>query len=392
MTARRQLSAKRPICEMNQGTTFPTISPAIPQSFCERLLAAGEYLKTNPDYTDPRIAAINLGDAKRIVTIPDLWRYFNLPGTPASSCLSPFRSERHPSFSIDKEGRFFYDHGVGSGGDQIDFLSLCAPVMDWWGLMDFLITMARHKVENGEVSFSSQTRSSARAKIVTKSKPNAPVLRIGTGDELAQLAVDRGLTVEGLKYASDAGVLRFLRCCGLPCWVVLDASGWCYEARRLDGKMFSETKGGLPARKAHTLLGSAKNWPVGTANIARLATDPVLVVEGGPDLLAAYDLCFRLGRFDCRPISFLGRGVRQIHAEALPAFECRHVRIVPHIDHDNGGVQAAKLWAEQLAGTGARIEIFHLDRVQHPGSGIKDLNDLVKLCGDRVEPLARLLP
>jgi CHC2-type zinc finger protein len=57
-----------------------------------------------------------------IVTVDQLWQHFGFkPRGRANPVCSPFRDERHPSFSVYDEGRRWKDHGTGEGGDAFDF-------------------------------------------------------------------------------------------------------------------------------------------------------------------------------------------------------------------------------------------------------------------------------
>ncbi len=69
------------------------------------------------------IAASPLENALAKLTIPDLaaqlfpgWRF-------GKSCPSPFREDRHPSFSVYDNGRRWKDHATSEGGDVVDFLA-----------------------------------------------------------------------------------------------------------------------------------------------------------------------------------------------------------------------------------------------------------------------------
>ena len=67
---------------------------------------------------------LRINEAKAKLTIPVLWQMFTLAGKPAKSCRSPFREDRHPSFSVSDDGRYFHDFATGEKGDAIDF---CRP-------------------------------------------------------------------------------------------------------------------------------------------------------------------------------------------------------------------------------------------------------------------------
>ena len=76
----------------------------------------------------------------------------------------------------------------------------------------------------------------------------------------------------------------------------------------MDGLIFPAL-GDLAERKAHTLRGSCKSWPVGVAVLQkRPHIRAVLLVEGGPDYLAALHLCLERKVHDALPVAMLGRG------------------------------------------------------------------------------------
>lgn len=61
--------------------------------------------------------------AKQKLRIPELWRLLGLPGEPKASCRSPFRDERHASFSIFADGQAARDHAMGENFDGPQFLA-----------------------------------------------------------------------------------------------------------------------------------------------------------------------------------------------------------------------------------------------------------------------------
>ena len=66
-----------------------------------------------------------LDAAKARVTIADAWHALGLPGEPRRTCCSPFREDRHPSFSIFADGRGWKDFATGEAGDVVSFVK-CA--------------------------------------------------------------------------------------------------------------------------------------------------------------------------------------------------------------------------------------------------------------------------
>ena len=73
----------------------------------------------------------------------------------------------------------------------------------------------------------------------------------------------------------------------------------------MDGAFFPAV-GPLPERKAHTLRGSKKNWPVGISLPADLTKHfrKVLLLEGSGDLVAGYHFALA-GPADWLPIAIL---------------------------------------------------------------------------------------
>lgn len=188
------------------------------------------------------------------------------------------------------------------------------------------------------------------------------------GQAVAKL---RGIGEEGIRIAGGVlGVLGFGEVGGFECWILADANRKLAEARRMDGKPFPAI-GSLGERKAHTLKGSSKSWPLGMATTRFTIPPglPVILTEGGADYLAACDLLFHAKR-EFVPVAMLGAS-QSIHPDALPWFKGRDVLILAH--PDGAGWNSAKRWAAQLKSTEANPTAHQLDG--------GDLNDLLKLHG-----------
>lgn len=177
----------------------------------------------------------------------------------------------------------------------------------------------------------------------------------------------------GLELAHLHGALRFGIAYGFPCWLATDRTNRCAVARRLDGERFP-AKGERGEEKALSLPGTTTKWPAGLitqADPETLRADrvPFVLVEGGPDLLAAYCI---LARFpadskDVQPVAMLGSSA-SIPDEALPFFASRPGVILAH--GDNAGHKAADRWGKQLQAASCRVTLRHLPEG-------KDLNDLI---------------
>jgi hypothetical protein len=210
-------------------------------------------------------------------------------------------------------------------------------------------------------------------------------LHPGTEQDWRALADLRGFSLPAIGLASSMGVLRFGTVHHHPCWIVTDESRRVAEARRVDGKPFPAI-GPLGERKAHTLAGSDKSWPVGLMPRHSVPQHfrRIVIVEGGPDLLAAYHFLLEHGVLDTLPVAMLGRSCKSLHTGALGIFRERSVKIYPHADADDGGLQAAQHWTDSLVDSGVTaVSGFRFAGLKmEDGSLAKDLNDCVHLCPD----------
>jgi hypothetical protein len=202
-------------------------------------------------------------------------------------------------------------------------------------------------------------------------------LRRGTRSELETVAAQRKVDFWAVASMQQCGVLRFGAVCGAPCWIVMDQSGHCAEARRMDGALFGDM-GRLAARKTHTLPGSFRSWPVGllldgpwTEHFQKL-----LWLEGSGDLAAGYHFAVPAGNW--LPVAMLGASVKQLHPEAAKWLRGKQVRLVPHVDV--AGRAAMDRWAVLLHGLGCAVDTFELEGLRRAdGSPVKDLNDCTEL-------------
>jgi hypothetical protein len=217
-------------------------------------------------------------------------------------------------------------------------------------------------------------------------------LRKSKPGEIEQIVANRKIDEMALRQVESFGVLRFGEVWDQPSWVLTDHSGRCAEARRLNNRAYPEV-GDLTERKAHTLGGSRKDWPVGLRvdrgpDFEYLdAAEIICLVEGGPDYLAAWHFILAEPYPSmCLPATILGRGVaKRIHQQALKLCAKKRIRIFPHADADNGGLKRACDWAWQFEEAGCTVEIFDLRGLTKvDGSPVKDLNDLIEL-----DPLQR---
>lgn len=208
-----------------------------------------------------------------------------------------------------------------------------------------------------------------------------------TPGDLDALADLRGITRDGLRLAVKRGLLGMLPDFkGHRAWVVFDASRNAAQARRLDGQPWPTPDGGNV--KASSLPGTRAGWPVGLDAIGP-QHGAILLLEGGPDLLAAHVFLAAENREDnAAAVAMLGATAR-IAPDALDAFKGRRVRIVAHADAP--GQEAAQRWGQQLDPLAARLDVVTLGTLRRrDGAPCKDLNDALHVDADAFEQ-ARIL-
>jgi hypothetical protein len=328
----------------------------------------------------------DIEQAKEKLRIPGVWSHLGLAGKPSKSCRCPWREDKKPSLSVFQDGRAWNDFATGEGGDAIDFFAKAT------GLERGSAT--RQFIELAGLATSIVPVTVARQIDGPKLPDDFRRLTRAEGQQLAKL---RRLSLDALSTADSLGLLRFGKVHGVPSWILTDSRQLCIEARTMSGKPFPAV-GKLPERKAHTIAGSKKSWPIGAAVLGRreLQFTKVMLVEGGPDLLAAIHFLHERGNYHTLPVALLGReaGKNGIHPEALPLFAGKHVRIYPHCDPDGGGDRSAKLLAEQLIHAGAtNVDGFSFANLRRSdGKRVTDLNDAVLIAPERELELQELLP
>jgi hypothetical protein len=171
-----------------------------------------------------------------------------------------------------------------------------------------------------------------------------------------------------------------------PAWIVTDATRRNAQGRRLDGEPWQ----GIGSKKAKTLPGCDPSWPIGAADIGERPL--VLLCEGQPDFCAALLVAWFEGLPVDRvaPVCMTGAG-NTIHADALPLFAGKRVRIAVHADDQ--GREAGERWATQLYRAGAvAVDGVHFEGLtKRDGQPVKDLADFVTLLDPDEPPAVRVL-
>lgn len=296
--------------------------------------------------------------------MPMLLAKLGLAAYAKRSCPSPLRPDHNPSWGIIQRegGWYFKDHGNDDSGDEVTFI---ARLKGWDEQRDF----------KRIVDFYGETaKKTGPAEQLTVACPQPPAsppdltgYSPGTEEQLRRLSLLRSISVEALKLASERGFLIFGRCYNSEVFGLKDSSGALAEVRRLDGQLFPAFES-MPAHKSHTVRGSRKSWPLG---LLESTTAPsIVLVEGLPDFLAAFDFMLREQKIDeVAPVAMLSASA-SIDETALQRFSGKHVRLFFH--NDDAGVAAAHRWTGQLRAV--TEEIDYCDFSQFPNT--KDLADL----------------
>lgn len=325
--------------------------------------------------------------AKASVTIADAWRILGLPGTPSTSCRSPWREDRKPSFSVFDSARRFKDHATNECGDVVTFVSKAAG-KTLSEAAKMVIAWAGTGGMGGARTLNMRPMPIPPRATERREKPELPALRKPSPEELVAIGKQRKLPetyggYPGLEIAVQRGLLWVTNVYDhglkreLPAWVATDSSRWNAQARRMDGQPWHLSSGA--EAKAKTLPGSLASWPIGAADIGNAKV--VLMLEGPPDLLAAMTAVFLsfsqdLVRTNAVAFVCVAGASNQLHPDSMPCFKGRHVRVIPHLDSSGVGTDAAESWATQLAKAGAKVDWFDLQGLGKPGGLTgKDLND-----------------
>lgn len=331
----------------------------------------------------------SLNDAKQRLPLPVLLSQLGLGEHACRTARCPFHEDRSPSFSIweSEQGWQWKCHAGCGGGDEISFLEIHLGTSNPEAIRTFR-EMAR--VQAAPLSPQRWEKSQRPKCGLILPNDASP----GTEADWRELANMRGLNWTTTAKASELGTLLFGTVFGLPSWILTDERRLCAEARRMDGEPFPAI-GDLGKRKAHTIKGSVKSWPVGLSLREFTITDfrAVLIVEGGPDYLTAWDWTLR-DAVDCLPVAFLGAGTASaIHPGALDLMKGCRVRFYPHDDPNGAGLAAVEKWATQLRAIGATITAFSFTGLRKTdGSPVKDLNDCMFIHPADANQLEGLLP
>ncbi|MEY2407508.1 MAG: zinc finger protein [Verrucomicrobiota bacterium] len=310
-----------------------------------------------------------LAEAKRRLPLIALMALLGFGQCAKKSARCPFHKDSRNSFSVylGADGLWHFKcFGCGIKGNEVTFLELARHLSTRDAIHEFE-NLAR--VAPGPASSISVT-------IPTSHRLVLPALHVGGGAELRTLARLRCLGLDGLRLASERGLLRFGQWRDRPAWFVTDGSGLNAQARRLDGHPWPQ------GCKALTLPGARAAWPLGADRAA--GSRVILFCEGGPDLLAAnHFIAVEQRADDAIVVAMLGASL-SIPPDALPHFADKRVRFFTHADP--AGRSGVTRWARQLGQVGVQVDAIALDGLRRAdGAPAKDLNDVTQLHPDDFE-------
>ncbi|MCX6939982.1 MAG: CHC2 zinc finger domain-containing protein [Verrucomicrobia bacterium] len=313
-----------------------------------------------------------LDAAKARVSIPDAWRALVLPGEPLRTCCSPFREDRHPSFSISSCGRLWKDFAADEGGDVVSFVKRATACTDAEAIRRVL------ELAGGITS---------PVALAPRHGPTKPVpapydglagldLQPPTLHEVIALAELRDWpTFAGLELAASRGLLRFSdvkhRGETHRTWIFTDSDRKSAQARRLDGEPWA---GETHTFKSKTLR-TDPDAPPGLADVVANNRPAVLICEGEADTLAALLLAWAGGIVGKVGVICLTGASKPLPPAVLEKLRGRRCRVIRQTDP--AGHKAALAWAESIHAAGITVDLANLDgRTRADGKTAKDVADL----------------
>ncbi len=297
---------------------------------------------------------------------------------------SPFREDKHPSFSIFKDGTLYKDLATGEVGNATTFLANLKGVSNKEAYKILLSEFGKGYVESPNYVSNIGYRQGNKKPV--KGDINAPE-QLLWDDNLAKTISERYcVAIEALKLAFADGCFGFAASSKTGnVWLVSDSEKLSYQIRKMDG---SKWKFGEKYSKAWTLKNSYCSYPLGLMN----AKDKkyICLCEGSTDFLTCYHILLKTNKLaDHAPIALLGAN-HKIGLEYLRHFKGK--KVIIFADNDIAGLKAGRAWNYQLRDFAEQIVIFkYPDKKLKNGKPINDLNDYLRFAkeqGKELNPFA----
>ena len=308
------------------------------------------------------------------LTVYDIAKHLGIPLIHKNPQRSPFRQDRHPSFSVFNNGKKWKDHATGESGGIVDFYRMARPVSRDQAFRE-IINIFGTQCHSRRAS---KSRQRAIGQIqVGKGCINIPEFSWDIG-KAKILSAQRGYNIDALKFAYDCGCFGFCDYYRQNAWMITDNAALAAQVRRLDGKPWNA------GNKAITIKGSNAIYPIGIA--AARSHNYVCMTEGSTDFLACFHFAYvnDLEKM-IAPISMLGAN-QHIGNEFLPLFNGKDVLIIP--DHDKAGHKALRKWGDAISGYARTVSYFDFGKCQDTGlPHAKDLCEFMQINADQWESI-----
>jgi hypothetical protein len=310
--------------------------------------------------------------AKGRLRIPELWQLRDWPGKPGKSCKFPDGTDKNPSASVFQDGLLLKDY---RSGNTYDAPGLLAEVegMTPGAACRLFIQLSGVTPEIMHSAHFAPRQLNKPDTMEHRPKPKLPVLERGNEADLQALARLRSVSVEAVRMATARGFLWFANSIEGRAWILTDRERWNATARRLDGQTW-QLLSSKP--KARMLPKTWASWPIGLPEAADYPA--IALVEGAPDLLAAFHFAVAQGTVDdIAPVCMASSGI-YIPTECLSAFSGKRVRIFVH--DDEAGRPAFENWTRQIEWAGGIVDGFDFSGLLcDDGAPVADLNDLSRI-------------
>jgi len=322
-----------------------------------------------------------VAQAKQRLPLPQLMEHMGEGSHAKPSARCPFHEDRRPSFSVFSMGnRWYWKCHAGCGeGDEVSYIQHRLHLGRGAAMRRFCDMAGTGGSPAPHGTPEPRTRP-------LSPPPEKPLARVdlcnvhgfGMGNPATHIALARKrglpwpLGGHGIMLAGDQGLLRFGQYAThgqqFDCWFTTDKARHCVIARRMDGHALPTGGGGA---KAKFLQGSNPAWPIGIIEARQFPV--ILLVEGGPDGLAASAAIMEEKRWQDAAVVVMASSSPAIHPKALPHFDGKRVRIFA--DDGHAGEQASQKWQGQLIQAGADVDIFSFANV----TGVMDLEEFMRL-------------
>ncbi|MGD1031405.1 MAG: CHC2 zinc finger domain-containing protein [Opitutaceae bacterium] len=332
--------------------------------------------------------------AKDRVTIFELGALYFPAWKAGKSCRSPFRDDRHSSFSVFDDGRKWKDFGSGESGDAVDFLAKAKGV-DKSAAAKELLAQANHDTTPAPIHRRIEAESPAKASL--NRMPVAVAAIWNEGIEYIRRSIETQEGVEKWRHW-PSGTVRQLADDGLMgCPVLNNRRGVAFPVQvpyRDELGLISTFDTGLhfrhkpadrearvswsylPNMKVHGVNCSAMPFVIGAGFIPYAET--VVVTEGQWD---AITICAAAGWLESDAawpervsvFATRGAGAWRPLIDLWSSFWPRNARFVLFADGDDAGAtwKASGGFKDALCRLGHAVRI-----VRPPQGGPKDLNDI----------------